>query len=124
MKKQTLGVIIGVVCSGLIVGIVLATKPGSNSNSSQATKQIAATTVSEHNSSDDCWLIINNSVYDVTEYVRKHPGGKEIVRGCGRDATTLFNTRRDGDERVGSGTSHSSNAKSTLESFKIGVLAN
>lgn len=28
----------------------------------------------EHNTKESCWLLIENKVYDVTEF--KHPGGK------------------------------------------------
>lgn len=127
MKKSTLGMIIAVICTGLLVAIVLATKPESaqtKTNNASPSQEISAATVAEHITKEDCWMIISGEVYNVTEYVRNHPGGDDILRGCGKDATALFNTRRDENERVGSGTSHSSNARSTLESFKVGVLAN
>ena len=31
----------------------------------------------EHNTKDSCWLLIENKVYDVTQF--KHPGGKQIL---------------------------------------------
>jgi len=32
-------------------------------------------------------------VYDVTEYVKFHPGGvSEIMKGAGKDATSLFDS--------------------------------
>jgi cytochrome b involved in lipid metabolism len=76
--------------------------------------------VAKHSSADDCWLVIEDKVYEVSSYVSKHPGGKEIIRGCGKDATVLFNTRPD---TVRDGTSHSSFARSVLEDFKIGELS-
>lgn len=96
------------------------------SNSDSETEQVrvfSASEVSKHNSEQDCWLIISGSVYDVTEFIATHPGGKEILRGCGQDATTLFTTRTTEEgETVGSGTPHSSSATSQLETFKIGTL--
>lgn len=73
--------------------------------------------VSEHSSQDDCWMVINNKVYDVTKFVNSHPGGKVILDGCGKDATTLFNTRP-----MGSKTPHSSKANKLLEKYFIGDL--
>ena len=33
--------------------------------------------VFEHSTKESCWLLINNKVYDVTNF--KHPGGKQIL---------------------------------------------
>jgi len=40
--------------------------------------------VAKHNSSSDCWLIIENKVYDVSDYVNSHPAGRAtITPHCG-----------------------------------------
>jgi cytochrome b involved in lipid metabolism len=75
--------------------------------------------ISKHNTENDCWLIIHGKVYDVTNYVSSHPGGKTIIEGCGKDATNLFETRP-----MGSGTSHSKKAREKLENFYIGEFIN
>ena len=36
-------------------------------------------TVAKHNSTYDNWLVVNNSVYDVTNWLLKHPGGARIL---------------------------------------------
>ena len=46
--------------------------------------------VKQHNKRDDCWMVLNGHIFDVTEYVPYHPGGDEILKGTGRDATVLF----------------------------------
>lgn len=47
--------------------------------------------VSKHNTDDNCWIIINNDVYDVTTFLNKHPGGKSILMTvAGDDATDFF----------------------------------
>lgn len=63
-------------------------------------------------------------LYDLTDYVIRHPGGNEILRACGTDATSLFNSRQsaDGRERVGSGAPHSQAAAEQLARLKIGTL--
>jgi cytochrome b involved in lipid metabolism len=74
--------------------------------------------VSEHDSPDDCWFIIDGAVYDVTSYVSSHPGGEAIAKGCGKDATELFATKDLGAAAHG----HSVAAQAQLESFLIGNL--
>lgn len=73
--------------------------------------------ISTHNSEQDCWLVINGNVYDVTEFVASHPGGGTILQGCGKDATELFETRP-----MGSETPHSDDARDLLTTFHIGEL--
>ena len=47
--------------------------------------------VSNHNNENDCWIIINNRVYDITYFLNKHPGGKSILVSVGgSDATEYF----------------------------------
>ena len=47
--------------------------------------------VSEHNTTDNCWIIINNEVYDITSFLDKHPGGSSILMTvAGEDATYFF----------------------------------
>ncbi len=47
--------------------------------------------IAKHNSENDCWVILNDSVYDVTEFLPDHPGGKKaILVYAGRDATEEF----------------------------------
>ena len=42
-----------------------------------------------HNTNESSWLLIDNKVFDVTEF--KHPGGKSILRqNTGQDATVQF----------------------------------
>lgn len=46
----------------------------------------------QHASADDCWTVLKGKVYNLTRYVKFHPGGvEEILRCAGRDGTALFN---------------------------------
>lgn len=67
--------------------------------------------VAKHATKDDCWLAIEGSVYDVTDYVKNgfHPGGDAIVNGCGKDATQMFSE-------------HSEKARKLLQNYAIGSL--
>ncbi len=72
--------------------------------------------VAKHNSSGDCWIIIQNSVYNVTQYLNLHPGGSNrVVPFCGQDATSAFVTK-DGQG------SHSAQADRDLSQLKLGQL--
>lgn len=50
--------------------------------------------ISKHSSSNDCWVVIEQKVYNVTDYLSKHPGGAgRISPYCGKDATQAFLTQ-------------------------------
>ncbi|XP_059470358.1 cytochrome b5 [Neocloeon triangulifer] len=68
--------------------------------------------VSTKNDAKNTWLIIDNSVYDVTSFLNEHPGGEEVLlEQAGRDGTESF-------EDVG----HSSDARELMKQYKIGEL--
>lgn len=44
--------------------------------------------VAKHNTKDDCWIIVNNIVYSMGNFRKKHPGGSKILEFyAGQDAT-------------------------------------
>ena len=72
--------------------------------------------VNKHNNANDCWVIVQNHVYDVTNFLGQHPGGSDkIIPFCGKDATDAFLTK-------GGQGSHSPRAMQKLESLKIGLI--
>jgi cytochrome b involved in lipid metabolism len=75
--------------------------------------------VAQHNTPDDCWLVINNNIYNVTDYIPNHPGGEQtIVPYCGKDATTAFDSKEKNPSRP-----HSDMARQILEQYYIGSLS-
>ena len=47
--------------------------------------------VAEHNTEADCWIILDERVYDITRFIHTHPGGAgPIVNMAGKDATDVF----------------------------------
>ncbi|KAF7356759.1 hypothetical protein MVEN_01010900 [Mycena venus] len=47
--------------------------------------------VALHNKPTDCWVIIKNHVYDVTDFLQEHPGGSKIIlKYAGGDATSAY----------------------------------
>lgn len=74
--------------------------------------------IARHNVRTDCWLLINNKIYDVTAYFGKHPGGAStIAADCGKESTVSYDTYGSG-----SGSGHSGRADSLLAEYLIGVL--
>ena len=48
--------------------------------------------VEKHNTEQDCWVVVNGQVLDVTKFLPDHPGGVlAIVTFAGKDATEEFN---------------------------------
>lgn len=60
----------------------------------------------------EIWIVYKDSVYNVTSYLDRHPGGSELILECaGKDCTKDFNS-------VG----HSLDAFKDLKSLKVGEL--
>lgn len=68
--------------------------------------------VQQHNTLDDCWMVIFDKVYNITDFVYEHPGGDFILfEYAGRDATHPFLSSR-----------HGSSAYKMLDKYWIGIL--
>lgn len=47
--------------------------------------------VAKHNTETDCWVTVHDKVYDITSWMDRHPGGKEILRlAAGRNISEAF----------------------------------
>ncbi len=84
-------------------------------NTATEAKGYTLAEVAKHNKSTDCWTAVSGNVYDVTDFIPGHPGGKDIIKACGKDGTSLFKSERDHVEQ---------NAMGTLEGYFIGKLSN
>ena len=58
--------------------------------STQGMKPVSYDELRQHKSKDDCWMVLNGVVYDITDYAAKHPGGAIIFDAGGKDGTALF----------------------------------
>lgn len=47
--------------------------------------------LSKHNTNNDAWISIERNVYDITEYISRHPGGDIIKTQLGKEGTNAFN---------------------------------
>lgn len=72
--------------------------------------------VAKHNSEADLWIVYRETVYDVSPFVRRHPGGwKVLAENAGRDVTERM-TGPTGPHR------HSQVALRMLEDYRVGTL--
>jgi cytochrome b involved in lipid metabolism len=91
-----------------------------STTTTSASNAIPATTytladVQSHNVATSCWTTINGNVYDLTQWIAKHPGGSRAIIGlCGTDGSQAFNSQ------------HGRNADAVRElvEYRIGVLGN
>lgn len=78
----------------------------------QLDRKYTMSEVQSHCSLDDCWMVIFDKVYNITDFVYEHPGGDFILlEYAGRDATHPFLSSR-----------HGSSAYKMLDRYWIGIL--
>lgn len=47
--------------------------------------------IKQHKTEQDAWIAIQGKVYNITPYLKFHPGGvRDLMRIAGRDGTKLF----------------------------------
>nr|CDS27756.1 cytochrome B5 [Hymenolepis microstoma] len=69
--------------------------------------------IQKHKSENDCWIVIHDKVYNVSEFLNEHPGGDFVIlENGGGYATEPF-------EDV----CHSVDARKQMEKYCIGVIA-
>ncbi|KZC13662.1 PREDICTED: cytochrome b5-like [Dufourea novaeangliae] len=75
-------------------------------------KVYSANEVARHNQENDLWIVYKDGVYDVTKFLKEHPGGEEVlIELGGRDATKCF-------DDIG----HTIEAVQLRETYKIGTV--
>jgi cytochrome b involved in lipid metabolism len=105
--------------SSLLVGPLSAAGSSSGSSSSAAlpgtgtTVALTSAEVQKHNTGTDCWSVIKGEVYDLTAYVKDHPGGAALIKAiCGLDGSAAF-----AGEHAGA-----AKPKNILAAFALGPL--
>lgn len=59
---------------------------------SQFPMRVSKEELRNHRSQNDCWTAIKGRVYNITPYLKFHPGGvNELMKCAGTDGTFLFN---------------------------------
>ena len=134
MNKKIISMII-IVVAVVIIGVVAFNKqsattvsapeavaPASATTSSSATSTtgipagsvtFTLSDVATHNTEEDCYAAINGNVYNLTAWIKKHPGGdRAILSICGKDGSSAFNGQHGGDAKP----------ERILAGFEVGAL--
>jgi cytochrome b involved in lipid metabolism len=86
--------------------------PPQEPKKSHGLKQYSLQEVSEHCLPNDCWIVLFDKIYDVTDFLSEHPGGEFIIlESAGRDATLAFR-----------GTRHGKDSYDSLSKYLVGIL--
>uniref|UniRef100_A0AAQ4PCH0 Fatty acid 2-hydroxylase n=1 Tax=Gasterosteus aculeatus aculeatus TaxID=481459 RepID=A0AAQ4PCH0_GASAC len=81
---------------------------------STSPRLLAEKEVARHCTKDSCWVLLGTRVYDVTSFLRMHPGGEALLlRRSGKDVSP---------EMEGPPHRHSENARRWMEQYYIGEL--
>jgi cytochrome b involved in lipid metabolism/ferredoxin-NADP reductase len=88
-------------------GLVHSTTP------TAAARLFSVEEVAAHNTESDCYTVVEGKVYDITKYLRLHPGGfKLLFKNAGGDSTADFLALR-----------HSAKSRIILEGYYVGDIA-
>ena len=70
--------------------------------------------VRANNTAANCWAVIDGSVYDLTNWIKSHPGGSGAIVGlCGTDGSSSFSVKHGNQSRPAA----------QLNSYRLGPLA-
>lgn len=69
--------------------------------------------VRANNTAANCWAVIDDSVYDLTNWIKSHPGGSGAIVGlCGTDGSSSFSAKHGNQSRPAA----------QLSSYRLGPL--
>lgn len=89
-------------------------KPTQTASPTQSAAGYTLAEVAKRNTQTECWVAIDGGVYDLTDWIRQHPGGSGSIRAlCGTDGTNQFISQHGGESRP----------SSTLDRYYLGPLA-
>ncbi|WP_051207582.1 cytochrome b5 domain-containing protein [Saccharospirillum impatiens] len=115
MNKFAYSALIAFVSSLLTLIAVVWVAP-TVAESDARVREITLDELATHNSADSCWKEIEGLVYDVTDFIDRHPTPASVMtQWCGRPST-------EGWVDKGNGRPHSQGAEALLDDFLVGYL--
>ena len=92
---------------------MIPVEPDGGTGASDDVQVLGIEAVAANATEDSCWAIIDDNVYDLTDWISSHPGGASRIIGlCGTDGTSQFQGQHGG----------SSSAQGTLERYLLGAV--
>ena len=75
-----------------VVGSDAQPAPADAGDADAALPELSWEEVARHSSREDCWVVVDSVVYDMTSFLSAHPGGEAMVldSAAGGDATEIF----------------------------------
>ena len=82
----------GLIVGAATLGMMAQDNAISNGGKTDGSKPpVSPSQVAEHSSPDDCWVVIEGYVYNLTDFISAHPGGPAIIQNnAGKDVTAIF----------------------------------
>jgi hypothetical protein len=93
-------------------GTQKATQGGVTINPNQGAPSFTMDEITMHATSTDCYVAINDKVYDATEYIKHMKDTKRVLDVCGKDATSV----------LASDLASKATGTAALGTFEIGVV--
>jgi len=54
--------------------------------------KVSVSEIDKHATADDCWIVVNGKVYDLTTFAPEHPGGPDMIyKYAGKDGSKTYN---------------------------------
>ena len=92
---------------------MIPVEPDGGTGASGDVQVLGIEAVAANATEDSCWAIIDDNVYDLTDWISSHTGGASRIIGlCGTDGTSQFQGQHGG----------SSSAQGTLERYLLGAV--
>jgi cytochrome b involved in lipid metabolism len=77
--------------------------PTTSATQEPTTKSYTKAEVAAKNSASNCWTIVGDKVYDLTQWISRHPGGSGAIASlCGIDGTSRFKSQHGSSGRPNS----------------------
>ncbi|MEX2365857.1 MAG: cytochrome b5 domain-containing protein [Pseudohongiellaceae bacterium] len=115
MNKIAFSALIAFV-SSILTLITLVWVVPTVAESNDQIREVSLEELAGHNTADSCWKEIEGLVYDVTDFIDRHPTPASVItEWCGRPST-------EGWVDKGNGRPHSASAEALLADFLIGYL--
>lgn len=81
-------------------------------------RSISLSEFQSHATEADCWILIDQNVYDISSYLSEHASAHEysLTKWCGKDSSVAWK------DKDGKAKPHSRKAENLLRKYRIGQI--